>query len=200
MGETVTLIIQSVSLMLSQWIKNRPVNVTLPTRQPVTPAVPPATYSVAEDRTVTKLPSTAESALSFKGQDETNYRFECCSKHLSTAAGIFKEAYDRAISNGMDKGVIEKVREGMMQVNAMESDISVMMGTPDISQEVKFLDDGQRMFRKSIWAAKLETTGTGDKDEDIGNLAASHQWLKTMLGATYDMSEKHRGTSCQKVI
>ena len=200
MSDTATLIIQSVSMMLSQYIKNRPVNVTLPPRPTSQPAAAPVSYGVSEDRMVTRSIATAESALSFKGQDETNYRFECCSKHLSTAAGIFKEAYDRAISTGMDKGVVEKVREGMMQVNAMEADISVMMGKKEIATDVKFLDEGQRMFRKSIWAAKLETTGIGDKDEDIGNLAASHEWLKTMLGATYDMSEKHRGTSCQKVI
>jgi len=182
------MVIQNGTALISNLIRNRPVN------QGQTETK--ATVAVIES----PEPAPTESFKSFLGQTEKDYRFECCAKHLSETTGEFKESVDRCVGNGFDIGVREKVREGMSSLNAMDADLKVMIGIPEIADGVRILIDGQRQLRKAIWSAKLETTGLGNKETDLSNLEGAFQWARTLRDKAYELSEKYQGTTCQKVI
>jgi len=191
------MLIQNGTALMSHLIRNRPVN-------PSPQAENRANHGQTTQATVAVIESPESnesfSFKSFQGQTEKDYRFECCAKHLSTSSGIFKEAVDRCVDNGFDHGVREKVREAMDSLNSMEADLKVMNGIPEIAGDVRLLESGQRQLRKAMWAAKLETTGLGDKEKDLSNLESALAWAKTLRDKAYELSEKHQGSTCQKVI
>jgi len=190
-NEFLAMIVQNGTALISQFIRNRP---SRPDPRPNQGEMPTDVAAVAV------LEGPAESFKSFQGQSESDYRFECCAKHLSTASGIFKEAVDRCIGNGFDQGVREKVREAMDQINSMEADIKQMLGNNEIAPDVRLLSDGQRQLRKAMWSAKLETTGLGNKAQDLKNLEAATKWAKTLRDKAYELSTKYQGSTCQQVI
>ena len=185
------MLIQNGTALMSHLIRNRPVNPS-----------PQAETRVNQGQTAIAVMESLDedSFKSFQGQTEKDYRFECCAKHLSTSSGIFKEAVDRCVDNGFDHGVREKVREAMDSLNSMEADLKVMNGIPEIAGDVRLLESGHRQLRKAMWTAKLETTGLGDKEKDLSNLESALAWAKTLRDKAYEMSEKHQGSTCQKVI
>ena len=189
--ELIAMIIQNGTAMISQIIRNRPTRIENKANQ----GEMQATVAVLESED-----GPADSFKSFQGQTEGDYRFECCAKHLSTSSGEFKEAVDRCVDNGFDHGVREKVREAMASLNAMEADIVAMNGIPQIAADVRLLESGQRQLRKAMWSAKLETSGLGNKETDLSNLEAALAWAKSLRDKAYELSEKHQGSTCQKVI
>ncbi len=192
-SQVVAMLIQNGTALLSQYIRNRPLT---------PPSEPKNKAEQGEMQTTVAVIETPpdSSFKSFSGQSEKDYRFECCAKHLSTATGIFKEAVDRCIDNGFDVGVREKVREAMSSLNSMEADLTQMNGMNDIAEEVRLLESGQRSLRKAMWTAKLETSGIGNKETDLSNLEAALKWTKDLRDKAYELSEKHRGSTCNKVI
>lgn len=191
--ELIAMVIQNGTALISQLIRNKPANNGPDRENKADQGQTQATVAIIES------PALDESFKSFQGQTEKDYRFECCAKHLSTASGIFKEAVDRCVDNGFDHGVREKVREAMDSLNSMEADLKVMTGIPEIAADVRLLESGQRQLRKAMWSAKLETTGVG-KETDLSNLESALQWTRTLRDKAYEMSEKHQGSTCQKVI
>ena len=185
------MLIQNGTALMSHLIRNRPVNPS-----------PQAENKASQGQTAIAVmeSSDEDSFKSFQGQTEKDYRFECCAKHLSTSSGIFKEAVDRCVDTGFDHGVREKVREAMDSLNSMEADLKVMNGIPEIAGDVRLLESGQRQLRKAMWAAKLETTGLGNREKDLSNLESALAWAKTLRDKAYELSEKHQGGTCQKVI
>lgn len=139
---------------------------------------------------------TPETAKSFSGQEEIDYRFECCAKHLGVSLGVLKEAIDRAIETGIgDSGVKQKVREAMVSLNAMEPDIEAMIHIPEAREAVEWLQSGQRNFRKAIWESGLER-GKGTIDD----LRAAHRWAGVLLDRVYKEMETHPGETCKKIL
>lgn len=185
--EIVATIIQNISVLAGQFIRNRPVTVKYEQAGP----------AQAENKSDTEdSRAFTEAFKSFKGQSEKDYRFECCTKHLSTASGIFKEAVDRCVREGFDDGVQEKIREAMSTINAMEADLTVMNGIPEIAPDVRLLEDGMRSLRKAVWAAKLETGGLGNREEDLSNVEGALKWSRSLLNKAYDSAKKHQGGTC----
>ncbi len=188
--DLMALIVQNGSILLGQFIRNRPVTVKY---DPQPASVPDQRR---EQRDTEDSRAFTETFKSFKGQDEKDYRFECCTKHLSTAAGIFKEAVDRCVGNGFDSGVVEKVREAMSVLNAMEADLTVMNGMPEIAGDVRTLEDGMRKLRKAVWSARLETDGMGNRETDLSNIEGALKWTRTLLNTAYDSARRHQGGTC----
>jgi hypothetical protein len=184
------MIIQNGTALFSQYIRSRPTRIENKANQ----GEMQTTVAVIQSE------DGPESFKSFEGQTEKDYRFECCAKHLSTASGIFKEAVDRCVDNGFDHGVREKVREAMDALNSMEADLKVMNGIPEIAPDVRLLESGQRQLRKAMWPSKLETTGLGNKEQDLQNLEATLKWVRLLRDKAYELSEKHQGSTCHKVI
>ena len=189
--ELLAMVIQNGTALISQIIRNRPAS------QVQNKANQDTQTTVA---VIESSDEPIDSFKSFQGQTEKDYRFECCAKHLSTASGIFKEAVDRCVDNGFDHGVREKVREAMDALNSMEADLKVMNGIPDVAPDVRLLESGQRQLRKAMWSAKLETSGSGEKEKDLSNLEGALAWAKSLRDKAYEMAEKHQGSTCMNKI
>ena len=190
-NQVLAMIIQNGTALFSQYIRNRPTRIENKANQ----GEMQTTVAVIESND-----EGQDAFKSFQGQTDGDYRFECCAKHLSTSSGIFKEAVDRCVDNGFDHGVREKVREAMDSLNAMEADLKIMNGIPSIAKDVRLLESGQRQLRKAMWSAKLETSGMGNKETDLSNLESALAWAKSLRDKAYELSEKHQGSTCQKVI
>jgi len=132
------------------------------------------------------LPSISRTA-----QEELDYRWECCMKHLGGANVLLREAYERAIDEGMGEGTAEKIMEAMNEHSGMESDLEKMLPMPEAREEAEKLMAGVRAFRKAAWEAKLPT-GSGTK-EDISD---ARLWNDILYQEAFNSAKQQPGEAC----
>ncbi|MBA7608357.1 hypothetical protein ES703_15534 [subsurface metagenome] len=157
---------------------------------------PPETTEVTETKvkpevavSVTPPVSTIVSPKTV--QEELDYRWECCMKHLGGASVLLREAYERAIDEGMGEGTAEKIMEAMNEHSGMESDLEKMLPIPEAKEQAERLMSGVRAFRKAAWEAKL-TTGGGTKD-DIGD---ARLWNDILYQEAFSSAKQQPGEAC----
>lgn len=124
-------------------------------------------------------------------QEELDYRWECCMKHLGGASILLREAYERAIDEGMGEGTSEKIMEAMNEHSGMESDLEKMLPIPEAKEQAEKLMSGVRAFRKAAWEAKL-VTGGGTK-EDVGD---ARLWNDILYQEAFNSAKQQPGEAC----
>lgn len=123
--------------------------------------------------------------------EELDYRWECCMKHLGGASILLREAYERAIDEGMGEGTAEKMMEAMNEHSGMESDLEKMLPIPEAKAQAEKLLSGVRAFRKAAWEANI-TRGGGTK-EDIGD---AKMWNDILYQEAFSSAKSQPGTEC----
>lgn len=123
--------------------------------------------------------------------EELDYRWECCMKHLGGASILLREAYERAIDEGMGDGTAEKIMEAMNEHSGMETDLEKMLPIPEAKEQAEKLMSGVRAFRKAAWEAKL-TTGGGTKED----LADARMWNDVLYTEAYSAVKSQPGQEC----
>jgi len=143
--------------------------------------------------TQTESPSTPPplSAPTRTQQEELDYRWECCMKHLGGASILLRECYERAIDEGMGEGTAEKIMEAMNEHSGMESDLEKMLPMPEAKDEAEKLMSGVRAFRKAAWEAKLPTGG-GTKDD----VADARLWNDILYQEAFNSAKQQPGSAC----
>ena len=124
-------------------------------------------------------------------QEELDYRWECCMKHLGGASILLREAYERAIDEGIGEGTAEKIMEAMNEHSGMETDLEKMLPIPEAREQAEKLMSGVRSFRNAAWKAKL-TTGGGTKDD----IADARLWNSLLYQEAYASAKKQPGEAC----
>ena len=112
-------------------------------------------------------------------------------KHLGGANVLLREAYERAIDEGMGEGTAEKIMEAMNEHSGMESDLEKMLPMPEAREEAEKLMAGVRAFRKAAWEAKLPT-GSGTK-EDISD---ARLWNDILYQEAFNSAKQQPGEAC----
>lgn len=161
---------------------------------------PPETTDATEPTRFDKTPSpylpeptTASPPLPSgrTAAEELDYRWECCMKHLGGASVLLREAYERAIDEGMGEGTAEKIMEAMNEHSGMESDLEKMLPIPEAREQAERLMSGVRAFRKAAWEAKL-VTGGGTK-EDLGD---ARLWNDILYQEAFNSAKQQPGEAC----
>jgi len=124
-------------------------------------------------------------------QEELDYRWECCMKHLGGASVLLREAYERAIDEGMGEGTAEKIMEAMNEHSGMESDLEKMLPIPEAREQAEKLMSGVRAFRKAAWEAKL-VTGGGTKED----VADAQLWNNILYQEAFNSAKSQPGEAC----
>lgn len=158
---------------------------------------------IAEDTKPTQLDKTSSPYLpepittspplpsSRTAVEELDYRWECCMKHLGGANVLLREAYERAIDEGMGEGTAEKIMEAMNEHSGMESDLEKMLPIPEAREQAEKLMSGVRAFRKAVWEAKL-ATGGGTKDD----VADARLWNNILYTEVFNSVKQQPGEAC----
>ncbi|MBA7499317.1 hypothetical protein ES704_02057 [subsurface metagenome] len=123
--------------------------------------------------------------------EEVDYRWECCMKHLGGASILLREAYERAIDEGMGEGTAEKIMEAMNEHSGMETDLEKMLPMPEAREQAEKLMSGVRAFRKAAWEAKL-VTGGGTKED----LADARMWNDLLYQEAFNSVKSQPGQAC----
>lgn len=142
------------------------------------------------------LPSLAETPEpeigTTKVADEgLSYRYECICKHLGAASVLLREAYERALNEGIGEGTAEKIMEALNEHAGMEADLEKMLTIPEARGQVEKLMSGVKAFRNAAWKAKLPTGG-GTK-EDIQD---ARLWNDILFTEAYNSAKAQPGTVC----
>lgn len=124
-------------------------------------------------------------------QEELDYRWECCMKHLGGASILLREAFERAIDEGIGEGTAEKIMEALNEHSGMEADIEKMLAMPEAKAQAEKLLSGVRAFRRASWEAKLPTGG-GTK-EDVSD---ARLWNDILYQESYSEAKKNPGSAC----
>jgi len=126
------------------------------------------------------------------GNSDKDYRFECVLKHLGGANTLLREAYERAIDEGVGDGVAEKIMETLNEHSGMEADIEKMLDMPDVKSQAEKLLSGIRAFRRAAWDVGL-TTGKGGTVQDV---ADARLWNNVLYQEAYSNVKAHPGKEC----
>lgn len=158
-------------------------------------STPEPTESHAEVTTtqpsVETVITTPSPSIKTTTQEELDYRWECCMKHLGGASVLLREAYERAIDEGMGEGTAEKIMEAMNEHSGMESDLEKMLPIPEAKEQAEKIMSGVRAFRNAAWKAKI-TTGGGTKD-DIGD---ARLWNDILYQEAFASAKSQPGEAC----
>lgn len=153
--------------------------------------------SATEEITITKIttpqvsPTAVAELPTRTPQEELDYRWECCMKHLGGASVLLREAYERAIDEGIGEGTAEKIMEALNEHSGMEADIEKMLNIPDAKEQAEKLLSGARAFRRASWDAKLPVGG-GTKED----LADARLWNGILYQEAYNSAKQQPGESC----
>ena len=124
-------------------------------------------------------------------QEAVAYSFECLIKHLGGASVLLREAFERAIDDGMGAGTAEKVVEALNEHSAAEPDIEKMLNIPEVKDRAEKLLSGIRQMRKAAWEAGLPI-GKGTKED----IEAMRLWNTILLKEALEGAERYPGTLC----
>jgi len=123
--------------------------------------------------------------------DELGYRWESCMKHLGGANVLLREAYERAIDEGIGEGTAEKIMEAMNEHAGMEADLEKMLSIPEAIEQAEKLMSGVRAFRKAAWEAKLPSGG-GTKED----VADARLWNDLLYTEALQSAKAQPGQEC----
>ncbi|MBA7692593.1 hypothetical protein ES703_101160 [subsurface metagenome] len=186
-GSTKALIAQEGGRILSDIIRvvgARPSRPASEASAPVSEIT--ETKPAPEVKQVTPTPSPTKTT-----QEELDYRWECCMKHLGGASILLREAYERVIDEGVGEGTAEKIMEAMNEHSGMEADLEKMLPIPEARAEAEKLMSGVRSFRSAAWKAKLPTGG-GTK-EDIQDAC---MWNDILYQEAFTSAKQQPGEAC----
>lgn len=124
-------------------------------------------------------------------QEELDYRWECCMKHLGGASVLLRECYERVIDEGIGEGTAEKIMEALNEHSGMEADLEKMLPIPEALAQADKLMSGIRSFRNAAWKAKLPTGG-GTKED----IADARLWNDIMYQEAFASAKQQPGTVC----
>lgn len=152
-----------------------------------------STEETAETKTAPETTATpmAPPPSSRTAQEELDYRWECCMKHLGGASVLLREAYERAIDEGMGEGTAEKIMETLNEHSGMEADLEKMLPMPEAREQAERLMSGVRSFRNAAWKAKI-TTGGGTKDD----IADARLWNGILYQEAFNSAKAQPGEVC----
>jgi len=123
---------------------------------------------------------------------DTDYRYECCLKHLGAAGILLRESYERAIGpEGVGDGTGEKVMAALNEHAGMDDDLKAMLTNPNTLDFAKRLDDGVRQLRRAAWDCRI-TVGKGTAED----IAAARQWNDILFSEVYAQVKLHPGQDC----
>lgn len=123
---------------------------------------------------------------------DTDYRFECITKHLGAASVLLREAHERAITNkAVTDDVSEKVMAALAEHAGADDDFKPMLNNPEVTDIVNRLMDGIRQFRRGAWDSKI-TVGGGT----VTDIADARMWNDMLLQEAWAQAKKHAGTTC----
>lgn len=164
-------------------------------RPPIEEEVPlPAHTEITQTKPTVEatIPVTTYTPVPPRTQgEEVGYRFECCMKHLGGANVLLREAYERAIDEGIGEGTAEKIMEALNEHAGMESDLEKMLAIPEAKAQAEKLLSGVRAFRKATWEAKLPT-GNGTKED----IADARLWNDILYQETFASAKQQPGKEC----
>lgn len=112
-------------------------------------------------------------------------------KHLGGASILLREAYERAIDEGIGEGTAEKIMEALNEHSGMEVDLEKMLDIPEAKEQVEKLMSGVRAFRNAAWKAKLPT-GDGTKED----IADARLWNGILYQEAFNSAKKQPGEAC----
>ena len=141
--------------------------------------------------TVISPPLSSTPTTSTTSQEELDYRWECCMKHLGGASVLLMEAYERAIDEGIGDGTAEKIMEAMNQHSGMEVDLEKMLSIPGAKEQAEKLLSGVRSFRKAAWEARLPN-GNGTKED----IADARLWNDILYQEAFTSAKHQPGEEC----
>lgn len=124
-------------------------------------------------------------------QEELDYRWECCMKHLGGASILLRECYERVIDEGIGEGTAEKIMEALNEHSGMEADLEKMLPIPEAKAQAEKLMSGIRSFRNAAWKAKLPTGG-GTKED----IADARLWNDIMYQEAFGSAKQQPGSVC----
>jgi len=157
---------------------------------------PPETTEATETKVkpevaVSVTPSVSTTVFPKTTQEELDYRWECCMKHLGGASVLLRECYERAIDEGMGEGTAEKIMEAMNEHSGMEADLEKMLPIPEAREQAEKLMSGVRAFRQAAWKARI-TTGEGTKED----IADARLWNDILYQEAFNSAKQQPGEIC----
>jgi len=162
--------------------------------RPRKPASPETTEKASTEFTkVTSQPPPAPPIPSptRTQQEELDYRWECCMKHLGGASILLRECYERVIDEGIGEGTAEKIMEALNEHSGMEADLEKMLPIPEALAQAEKLMSGIRSFRNAAWKAKLPTGG-GTKED----IADARLWNGILYSEAFASAKQQPGSVC----
>ena len=137
--------------------------------------------------------STVPTLTPREAQEELDYRWECCMKHLGGASVLLMEAFERANDEGIGDGTAEKIMEAMSQHSGMEVDLEKMLAIPEAVPQAEKLLSGVRSFRKAAWEANLPRGGGTKQD-----IADARLWNDILYQEAFTSAKQQPGEECIK--
>jgi len=186
-GSTKAYIAEEGGKVLSgiiRMVMTRP-NKSPPESETQSPTEVTQTQAPTEVTTLVTIPTPRET------QEELDYRWECCMKHLGGANVLLREAYERVIDEGIGEGTAEKIMEAMNEHSGMEADLEKMLPIPEAREQAEKLMSGIRSFRSAAWKAKL-TTGGGTKED----IADARLWNDILYTEAFNSAKQQPGEAC----
>jgi len=161
-----------------------------PRRRPVESATEVVTTT--PETTTTPIP-TPPPVTPEAQRKELDYRYECVLKHLGESSGVLREAYERALDEGMGEGTAEKIMECLNAHATAEPDIEKMLPIPEGKEIAERLLSGIRQFRAAAWKTNMPR-GKGTKED----IEAARMWNAILYQEAYSAVMKFPGEECIK--